>query len=107
AGARRPGDAEPYRLACQRKQLLHQMVRGLAVIGALALDQGDGARECGAVAGANTAGEVRWRHAARGHLTPALYVICKADDQAAFALAPARGRAGKCKELLARLDPAA
>ena len=45
AGARRAGDAEPHRLAGQRQQFLHQKVRSFAVIGALALDQRDGARQ--------------------------------------------------------------
>ena len=45
-------------LPVARQQLLHQLVRGLAVIGALALDQRDGARQRGAVAGADAAGEV-------------------------------------------------
>ena len=51
AGAGRAGDAEPHRLAGQRQQFLHQLVRLLAVIGALALDQRDGARQRRAVAG--------------------------------------------------------
>ena len=58
AGAGRAGDAEPHRLAGRRQQFLHQQVRLLAVIGALALDQRDGARQRGAVAGFYAAGEV-------------------------------------------------
>ena len=57
AGAGRAGDAEPHRLAGQRQQLLHQPMRLAAVVGALALDQRDGARQHGALAGADAGGE--------------------------------------------------
>ena len=59
AGAGRAGDAEPHRLAGQRQQFLHQKVRLLAMVGALALDQRDGARQRRAVAGADAGGERR------------------------------------------------
>jgi hypothetical protein len=55
AGAGRAGDAEPHRLAGERQQLLHQAMCLAAVIGALALDQRDGAREPRTVAGADAA----------------------------------------------------
>ena len=48
----------PTRIALPvRQQFLHQPLRRLAVIGALALDQRDGARERRAVAGTDAAGE--------------------------------------------------
>jgi hypothetical protein len=40
-----------------RQQILHEPLRRLAMIGALALDQGDGARQRRTVAVANAAGE--------------------------------------------------
>ena len=58
AGAGRAGDAEAYGVAGRRQQFLHQMMRALAVVGALALDQRDGARQRGAVAGADEGGKV-------------------------------------------------
>jgi hypothetical protein len=67
AGAGRAGDAEPHRLAGRRQQLLHQKVRASAVIGALALDQGDGARQSRAISGADAAGEIGRFGGARGH----------------------------------------
>ena len=58
AGARRAGNAEPHRLAGERQQFLHQPMRGHAMVGALALDQRDGARQSGAIAGADARGEI-------------------------------------------------
>ena len=57
ADARRAGDADADGLAGVGKQLLHQLMRLVLVIGALALDQRDGARQHGAVAVADAAGE--------------------------------------------------
>src|SRR5262249_2318358 len=57
ADAGRPGNADPHRLAGARQQLLHQCPRGLLMIGALALDQGNGAGEHRALAGANGTGK--------------------------------------------------
>ena len=45
-------------LPVSRQQLLHQPVRRLLMVGALALDQRDRAREARAVAGAQPAGEL-------------------------------------------------
>jgi hypothetical protein len=42
-------------------------MRGPAVVGALALDQGDGARQSCAIAGADAAGEIGRFGRARGH----------------------------------------
>src|SRR4029077_17188335 len=53
----RAGDADAHSLAGRAEQLLHQPVRGLLVVGALALHQGYGARQRRAVAGAQLAGE--------------------------------------------------
>ena len=62
----------PTRIALPvaRQQLLHQLVRLLLVIGALALDQRDGARQRRAVAVADAAGEGGdvggWSHLTKG-----------------------------------------
>jgi hypothetical protein len=53
ADAGRAGDADAHRLAGRSEQRLRQRRGGAAVIGALALDQRDGARQHGAVAGAD------------------------------------------------------
>ena len=65
-----PGDPvmpDPQRLAGLRQQILHQLMRALAVVGALALDQGDGAGQRGALAGTDGAGELS---DVRGRLGP-------------------------------------
>ena len=67
AGARRAGNAEADGLAGRRQQLLNQPVRGLPVVGARALDQRDGARLRGAVAGADAGGEQSGVETAGGH----------------------------------------
>ena len=57
--------SDPQRTAGLRQQLLHQLPRRRLVVGARALDQGDGARQRGAFAGADAvgeAGEVRCRY---------------------------------------------
>jgi len=57
ADARRAGDADAHRLAGRLEQRLGEGGGGAAVIGALTFDECDGARQHGAVAGADVAGE--------------------------------------------------
>src|SRR5258707_2775562 len=58
AHARRACDADADRLAGQGQKLLHQAARRLLMIRAPALDQRDGARDDGALAGADAAREI-------------------------------------------------
>jgi hypothetical protein len=69
ADAGRSGDADADRLASEREQVLNQLVRSPLVIGALALDQCDGARKNAPLAVADSTGdrlEVRARRNAIG-----------------------------------------
>src|ERR1700688_1932854 len=91
-------------------------MRGLAMVGALALDQRDGACQSRALAGANAAGEFGIWLGARSHrvaLAPTLgrtfrllRAVGQPDCEAAFVLLPRRGGARKREQLLARLDAA-
>jgi hypothetical protein len=64
--ARCAGDAETYAFAGERQQLLH-MVRGPAVVRALAFDKRDRSRKHRAVARADAPNKVGRRQVARCH----------------------------------------
>src|ERR1700690_301468 len=88
------------------------MVRGFAVIGALALDQRDGARQRRAVARCYAAGEVGRLEGARSHEIPPLLTALRArrvvepDREPAVGFPLRRRGAREREELLARLDAA-
>jgi len=67
AGTRRAGDTETDALAGERQQFLHKLVRGPAVVRALALDQRDRTRQHRAVARADTPNKIGRRQVARSH----------------------------------------
>jgi hypothetical protein len=64
ADARRPGNADAYRVAGGAQERLSQRGGGAAVIGALTFDKRNGARQHAAIAGTDVAGEAadigRW-----------------------------------------------
>ena len=78
ADARGAGDADAHRFAGVAQQRLGQRGGGAAVVGALALDQRDGARQHGAVAAADIAREpfdIRGR-GGRGHAVSSARAQC-------------------------------
>src|SRR5476651_2033246 len=88
------------------------MVRGFAVIGALALDQRDGARQRRAVARFYAAGDVGRFEGARSHEIPPLLAalgarrVVEPDREPAVDFPLRRRGAREREQLLARLDAA-